>query len=157
MDQPKKFRPEPVAITIGPDEKKKDIIIEDISYKKQQELIKRISNIVVNKELLPTASQSLAEGIQVQLIKEKKSPLEAIKTFVDCLSGMYEKLNGDEIMELLKIASDNKINDKDIEAMGAAEAIGLLTFLLDRQFVALKNLHASLSSMLNQTTTPSQK
>jgi len=51
------------------------------------------------------------------------------------------------ITELLKIISNNILNDKIIEEMQYDEAVKILTFLLDKNFDSLKNLSASLQTI----------
>lgn len=149
------FRVEPVTVEIG--EKKKAIILRDLPYDKQCKLLNKIGSIVFSKDAFPTIIGGIETSIKQQMVEEQKGMVDAIDLFIEKVTDMSTKMNTEHVAELIKLATDDKVTDEDIQDMGSQEQAGFVSFLISRQFEALKNLNASLATILSPTKKENQK
>lgn len=149
------FRPQSVTVEVG--SKKTAIILEDIPFKKQKELLAKISTILLKREMIPASMKNIDQLINREIAVKGKSAEQAIKLFLDKLAELYQDINDEQVIDLLKIGSDDKITDEIMETMGATEMIELLAFIINRQSKALKNLSASLANIVSPAKNPDQK
>lgn len=151
----KTFRVPEVIVKVG--SKEALVTINDLPYPKQKKLLEKISRILMAQQILPENVKNLSVTIQREMVLNKKPVEEATKMFLDKLATLYGELNDEQVIELLKLATNDKITVEHIADMGATEMLNMLVWLLNRQFTGLKNLYASLGSILSPTTGTSQK
>lgn len=149
------FRVPEVIVKVG--SKETAITINDLPWDKQKKLLEQISRILMAQQLLPEGVKNLGNAIQREMIVNKKSPEEATKIFLDKLAQMYGELNDEQVIDLLKSATNDRLTDEHIADMGATEMLNMLVWLINRQAAGLKNLYASLSTMLSPKTEKPQK
>ena len=154
-NKPMSFKVEPIDIEVGSENTK--ITIKDLSLEAEHNLYRKIGKIMFDKAAIPVAAKGMSSVIQRRMLEEKMSAEDATAEFIENLSELYTNLNTSDVNELLKVVTDNQITDDIIKTMGSQERKNMLMFLLDRQFAALKNLHASLSTILSPTTIPAGK
>lgn len=156
MDQPKSFRFKPVDIEIGPADKegaRKKITIIDLSYAKQKDFIAKLCRIITERNSLPTVIEALPKAIEKQMLTSNMSTKDAIDFFLKQITEIYTELNTSQVFELLKLAiGDDQIKQEDFDQLGAAETLGLLTYLVQLRCEPLKNFNASLNDTLFQKT-----
>ena len=160
-DAPQCFRIRPVTVEVGENSEgqKKALVLKDLSWEKQQALVRRVSQIMVQRDLLPAAIESLPVALQRKMADGVTDPAATLGAMINQMVELFQVLTSDQVVELLQMVTDNAITAEDVKAynMGGGEILGLLQFALNRQLEPLKNFNASLSGMLSTKTAHSPK
>jgi hypothetical protein len=155
-DEARSFRFKPIDVEIGPADaegKRQKISIKDLSYVEHKAFIAKICKLIAERSTLPTVIEALPKAIEREIAIKNVSTKDAIDNFLKQIVEIYSELNSGQVFELLKIAvGDNQLKEEDFNKMGASEALGLLTFLIQLRCEPLKNFNASLNDTLFQKT-----
>jgi len=142
--EPLVFRNKPVEVKLGEGENQKVITVKDLPYGKHKELLRKLSDIFIERAAFPQMVEKESRNVQKLMITDNKTAEEIGDIFMDKVKDLYMHLSNENVVDLLTLMTEGKLTESDIENFESGEVLGLTQYLLDRNIKALKNLFASL-------------